>query len=300
MEKRIDLSRDLGEKAFTTIASGQTITNDFDIAEYYDLYDESYDVFANGNLPYAHANSTRLSGHYLPFSSNKLLVAVDAAQAKQVVKAINKLDLKKRTTVESDCSSDQQSAITAASKNCATLASAAADAACSGSADTFQSYFKDTSTTTRNKVADLFREVADECGSTPGGVSESSCTDPQGSCGGNLIAYTVWSETYGASGGTTNRNEKIYYCPLYFSMPASTPEQCHQQCRGSNTLHEMTHAVGSTKDVAYGYQAVMRLSTSQALDNADTYALYANGKSSPRHHAAVTRLMTFRHRTEVY
>lgn len=279
MEKRIDLSRDLGEKAFTTIASGQTVTGDFDIAAYYDLDDESYDVFANGNLPFANGNSTRLSGRYLPFSSNKLLVAVDATKASQVTKAINKLDLKKRTTVESDCSSDQASAITAASQNCASLASAAADAACSGSTDTFQSYFKDSSTTTRDKVADLFRKIATECGSTPGGKSESSCSDPQGSCGGNLIAYTVWSETYSGDGTTTSRDEKIYYCPLYFSMPASTPEQCHQQCRGSNTLHEMTHAIGSTKDVAYGYQAVMGLSSSQALDNADTYALYANGES---------------------
>lgn len=282
MEKRLDLTRPLYEDAFTNIAAGQTITNDFDIAEYYDLEDESYDVFANGNLPYASADSMSLSGRYIPFSSNKLLVAVDCEKASQVTKAINKLELlKKRTTIESDCSASQSSAIADASKNCASLASAAADAACNGDADTFNAYFKDTSTTTREKVADLYRKAADECGSTPGGNSTSSCTDPQGSCGGNLIAYTVWSESYNGDGTVTGRTEKLYYCPLYFEMGAATPEQCHQQCRGSNTLHEMTHAVGSTKDVAYGYQAAMGLSTSQALDNADTYALYANGKQSP-------------------
>lgn len=47
-------------------------------------------------------------------------------------------------------------------------------------------------------------------------------------------------------------------------------------------LHEETHAPGvyspGTDDLGYGYAAATRLSSSQALNNADSYALYANGR----------------------
>lgn len=46
----------------------------------------------------------------------------------------------------------------------------------------------------------------------------------------------------------------------------------------------MTHAPGvyspGTEDNGYGYDAATALSSSQAVNNADSYALYANGKLS--------------------
>ena len=43
----------------------------------------------------------------------------------------------------------------------------------------------------------------------------------------------------------------------------------------------MAHAPGvfspGTEDLGYGYQAATALSASQALDNADSYALFSNG-----------------------
>jgi deuterolysin len=46
-------------------------------------------------------------------------------------------------------------------------------------------------------------------------------------------------------------------------------------------LHEETHApdvyAPGTLDNAYGYDAAIDLSTDAAVNNADTYALYANG-----------------------
>lgn len=50
----------------------------------------------------------------------------------------------------------------------------------------------------------------------------------------------------------------------------------------TTTLHEYTHAPAvfspGTEDNAYGYSASTSLSSSAAVLNADTYALYANGK----------------------
>jgi deuterolysin len=56
---------------------------------------------------------------------------------------------------------------------------------------------------------------------------------------------------------------------------------CHNQDQATTVLHEETHApdvyAPGTLDNAYGYDAAMDLSTDGAVNNADTYALYANG-----------------------
>lgn len=54
------------------------------------------------------------------------------------------------------------------------------------------------------------------------------------------------------------------------------------QDQATTVLHEFTHAPGvyapGTDDHGYGYAASTALSASAALNNADSYALYANGK----------------------
>jgi deuterolysin len=173
------------------------------------------------------------------------------------------------TTLQSDCSSSQSTAVTNANKECARMASAAADAAESGSADTFESFFKDTSESTRQAVAASFRKVAEECSSTPGGTGASYCTDQRGNCGGEMLAYTYWQDQGYEHIGST------YYCPRYYSVIPATGNRCDDQSQTSNTLHETTHGVLATGDIAYGLSNVKALSTSQALQNADSYTYYA-------------------------
>jgi len=151
------------------------------------------------------------------------------------------------------------------------MASAAADAAESGPAETFETFFKDTSQSTRQAVAASFRKVAEECSSTPGGTGKSYCTDEHGTCGGGLLAYTYWQNTYSGSVGST------YYCPVYYSTIPAKGIRCDDQSQASNTLHETTHAVLATRDIAYGLANVKALSGSQALHNADSYTYYAIG-----------------------
>lgn len=55
----------------------------------------------------------------------------------------------------------------------------------------------------------------------------------------------------------------------------------------TTTLHEFTHAPGvyspGTEDNGYGYSAATALTSANAVLNADSYALYANGTFSSHH-----------------
>lgn len=264
---------------FTAIAAGQTLYRDIDLAEMYDLANGLYNIVADGSLPYADGDSMWLSGNSVPFSSNVLELPVTVAQSGMDGQiAMNR----KRTTIESSCSSQQNTAISDANEGCVSLANAAADAAISGSAKMFEEYFKDTSESTRNKVADVYRRVANECAATPGGTSTSQCTDPYNYCSGSLIAYTYWSTGY-----SSEPVRDVYYCPRYFDVMPADSTMCHSQSQATNTLHEMTHALAATDDYAYGIDAVLALSSEQAVANADTYALYATGKCDSLEKVAV-------------
>lgn len=262
---------------FTTIAAGETLYRDIDIAGMYNLDTDIYDVFADGSLPYAGDDSLWLSGSAVPFSSNVLELPITSQQSFGT-QADKK---RKRTTIQSDCSSEQNSVITAANEGCVKLADAAANAATSISAEVMQKYFKDSSESTRSKVAKVFNDVSKECAATPGGTSESFCTDPYSYCSGNLIAYTYWTT------GGYEQVRNVYYCPRYFEMMSADSTGCHSQSQASNVLHEMTHALAETDDFGYGFDAIMALSADQAIANADTYALFATGMDV---HAKITAI----------
>jgi deuterolysin len=255
----------LSQNDFTPIASKQTIDHDVDVADIYNLEAGNWHVSTKSLIPYAEEDSFELSGESLPFLSNQLLLALDA-------KHETDRTMLKRTTIQSDCSGDQNTSVVNANKECARMANAAAQEAESGSEDTFNTFFKTTSESARKQVAEGFRKVADECATTPGGTSTSSCTDQKHICSGNLLAYTSWKEQDGNTEGQT------YYCPRYFNELPATGEQCEYQNQGSTTLHEMTHALLSTEDITYGLENCKSLSSSQALVNADSYTFYAIGE----------------------
>lgn len=91
-----------------------------------------------------------------------------------------------------------------------------------------------------------------------------------GYCDPNVLAYTIPS---------TN---EIVNCPIYYSALPALTRSCHAQDQATTTLHEMTHAPAvyspGTQDNGYGYAAATALSSARAVLNADSYALYANGK----------------------
>lgn len=86
-----------------------------------------------------------------------------------------------------------------------------------------------------------------------------------------MLAYTIPSQNI------------IVNCPIYYNALPALTSTCHRQDQATTTLHEMAHAPGvyspGTQDNGYGYAAATALSSSRAVANADSYALYANGKS---------------------
>lgn len=133
--------------------------------------------------------------------------------------------------------------------------------------------FQTTSSSTRSTVAARLRAVASDCASTTGGKTRTYCTDIYGGCESNVLAYTLPSNNY------------IAYCPLFFNQLPALSGQCHAQDQATTVLHEETHAPAvyspGTQDNGYGYSAATSLTAARALANADSYALYANGKLAP-------------------
>ncbi|KXS98559.1 hypothetical protein AC578_4320 [Pseudocercospora eumusae] len=264
---------DLTDASFLELQPGQTIEREVEIAELYDVEaSDSYTVQAAGFLPYAELNATELTTDALAYSSNMLQLEIDGEQAKSVAYAVAAPNsLEKRTQLQtSSCTSTRLTQIRSALSSCASLASNAATAATSGSASKFQEYFKTTSSSVRSTVAARFRAVASDCGSTSSGNTRTYCNDPYGYCDPNVLAYTLPAYNY------------IAYCDIFYSYLPALSGTCHAQDRATTVLHEETHAPAvyspGTQDYGYGYPNAQALSSSQAVLNADTYALYANGK----------------------
>ncbi|CAL8584866.1 hypothetical protein XPA_010449 [Xanthoria parietina] len=263
--KRIQTA-DLSEDVFATLAPGATLENTFELAAVTDLSaGGAFEVVAEGAVPLASAGSTQLSGSEVTFRSNKLSIAVDGAAAARVAPAVHLLDDR---TIVTSCGGSQGAALNTALANAQRLSNAAATAAQSGSATKFQEYFKTTASSTRNTVAARFRGVAAQAGSTTNGGTRYYCGDPYGYCSPNVLAYTLPSQNI------------IANCPIYYSNLPALTNQCHRQDQATTTIHEFTHAPATyspgTLDNGYGYAAATALSPSQALNNADSYALYAN------------------------
>ncbi|KAF2719004.1 neutral protease 2-like protein [Polychaeton citri CBS 116435] len=258
----------LSEDAFLPIAAGQTMEFDIDLAELYDVSQTgTYNVLASGAIPFAKTSSTDLSGK-LSYSSNVLSIDVDGVEASKVSKLVTSKSVSKRSKYQGDCSSDRQSAIFTALDNCASLANSASSAALSGDASRFETFFKDTSSSVRNTVSARLSAVAGDCSSNSGGATSTYCTDIYSNCGGNVLAYTY---------PPTN---EIVYCDIFFDDLPGLTNQCYAQDQATTVLHEETHAPAvyspGTEDNGYGYDAATSLSSSQAVGNADSYALFAN------------------------
>ncbi|KAB8078842.1 neutral protease 2 [Aspergillus leporis] len=251
------------KEAITSLGAGETLEDEFDIATTSDLASGGpVSISSKGFVPIV--VDGKVTG-YIPYKSNDLSVDVDGIKAAKVNKALSQLT---RRTKVTDCQGDAKSALTTALTNAAKLATQAADAAESGDASKFEEYFKTTDKGTRSAVASRLRAVAKEAGSTTDGSTTYHCSDPYGYCEPNVLAYTLPS-----------KNE-IANCDIYYSELPPLAQKCHAQDQATTTLHEFTHAPGvqspGTDDLGYGYEAATQLSTQDALNNADSYALYAN------------------------
>ncbi|KAL6708539.1 hypothetical protein ACN47E_002520 [Coniothyrium glycines] len=172
--------------------------------------------------------------------------------------------------MHSSCRGSKLTAVHTALSNCQKLASATASAASAGAEAKLTTDFKSTASSTKSTVFSRLNAVARHCGGSSATTS-TNCNDAYNGYSSNVLAYTVPSASY-----TT-------YCPIFFSALPALTSTCYAQDQVTTVLHEETHAFSiyspGKDDLGYGYAAASQLLTSQALNNADSFALYANGKS---------------------
>jgi deuterolysin len=242
------------------IAAGQSVNTTFDVAHLYDLSKSgSYDVIARGTL-IAVDEEGNASGE-IDYESDKIQVSIDGTKAADE----RTRSIERRTITHSDCTGVKRLAIDIALANCRTMAVNARDQAIYGDSDRFEEYFMTTDSITRYVVSDVFQRVADNCGTATFGFSRTYCTD-------------VYDGCHGAIALTYSGSSEMVLCPGFFNGQSGLTEECHTGDRASVMVHESTHLkeVMGTDDVAYGYDGIRRLTTEQALNNADSYTYFSH------------------------
>ncbi|KAI8952294.1 metallo proteinase [Xylaria longipes] len=259
---------DLQDAAFQTIGAKETVEVQWDAAKFHDLSaGGDFNITTEGSLRYAEDGSNQIAGQVI-YGSNVIQARVDGVQAAKVHDAFRQAEKAKRVVVQSDCSSSQKSIVNAAIGVAKTYAQNAQSAASAGTK--LQEYFKSTSSSTKSTVVGVFNKLATSvANSGTSGNTKLYCTDVGDYCTDGVVAYTQ----PGSIG-----SEYIVLCPYWFQFPA-TGNTCHIADQPYVIVHEATHLteVKGTDDVCYGYDGcVTDLSSSQSLNNADSYALYAN------------------------
>ncbi|KAJ5431159.1 Peptidase M35 deuterolysin [Penicillium cf. griseofulvum] len=167
------------------------------------------------------------------------------------------------------CTTSQQAVVEAAVQRAASLSKAAADAAINGDASIFEEYFRTTDTASRQEVAARFEAIANEASNLSSGKVTYNCGNgtTQSDCGGSgVLAYAV------------SGHNKIVNCPDWYKIVPAI-DNCGGTDQGLAMIHELSH-MGDiysppTQDLAYKYNALVKLPKEQAILNADTYNLYA-------------------------
>ncbi|TEA13429.1 Neutral protease 2-like protein [Colletotrichum sidae] len=256
---------DLPDTAFRTIDAGEVVHVQWDTAQVHDLSTGGdYNISSTGSLRYADEGSNKIVGQVV-FDSGVLHANVDGRQAATVHAAFHESLNAKRVTVQGDCTGSKKTAVANALGKAKSYAAAAQTAATAGTR--LQQYFRSTTSGTKTAVAGVFGKAAALLGSTSSGAG-LYCTDVGDFCGDGVVAY--------AQPGS---NGYIVVCDYWFQFPASGGA-CHAADQPYVLVHESTHLseVGGTDDVCYGYAGcVDSLGTSQALNNADSFAMYASG-----------------------
>jgi deuterolysin len=258
----------LPRTAFVHIPAGGVASSEFDVAVLHNLgKGGDYNIETTGSFHYARDESTAIEGS-IAYKSNTIDAHIDGRQATSAYNVYHAKRAEKRSKIGSGCTGDKLATAQNALAGCAKRAQGAYEAAVNGSSAKMEEYFKSSTQATRNTVAQAFKKMAAECGTTNSGSTGYSCTDIDNYCEqSGAVAYAE------VNVGST------VYCEKYYTdiQPFST--QCHYGDQAGVTIHEMSHLpqIKGTSDYAgYGYDFVRSLSAEQNLNHADTYMLFAN------------------------
>ncbi|KAG5938539.1 hypothetical protein E4U53_007987 [Claviceps sorghi] len=252
-------TQNIQDDSFEDIPAGKSVDVVFDVAQVHDLSSGgTFAIHSRGMMYFANQDKNKLVGS-IPYESNTVRAAVDGPQAASVLKASRAT---KRSTVDGDCTGERLSAAQNDLSTCGRVARIALAAAQTNDKKV-QEYFKDSSASTKNQVASVFNKIVNECNGR--GINRFYCDDIANGCQSNVVAYTE-----------VDSNHQVY-CDAFFRLPGLTTS-CHAQDQATTVVHEMTHlaSVAETSDLAYGYSNIMKLDRASALNNAESYSLFAN------------------------
>ncbi|KAF2206331.1 hypothetical protein CERZMDRAFT_103453 [Cercospora zeae-maydis SCOH1-5] len=266
---------------FLKLEPGEVRQVEFDIAETYRLQDSPHgihEVSAEGYFLYAELNSTQTIGR-IPYASNKLVLQIDQEQAAVVYEQANPdyrdRDLRKRSIIDKNhCSSSQAYTIAQGQRYVTNWAQKAANAVSTGyPPQLFNAYWK--SKVYIDEIKTCYTGIANEAAGIGGDKITIACRDTGtgDSCAGEAgeDPPLAFAREY---------DSLMVLCPPYWDAPiivnTCSPDQSSQV---ETLMHELTHfqnVCGHTcDDLAYGRAASKGLPYSDAVDNADTYALFA-------------------------
>ncbi|KAL4929368.1 Deuterolysin metalloprotease family-domain-containing protein [Aspergillus undulatus] len=246
----------LTAEGFVQIAPNQTVASIFDVAEIYALDPgQEYTAVAKGALEYTTLDNEKKFLTY-PYTSNEI-----SFTAPTDVK--NRLE--DRSTLQ--CSDEYNAIVQEAISRAAKMATAGAEDARSGKASAlFQKFFKSTSQEDLDTVAGRLEAIAKEA-TTTGQLTYYCEPTSEDYCSANVAAMMYPSLN------------KVVNCPGYYSS-TKTSNYCGYLDQAGITLHEYAHATAlyapGTEDIAYGWDSVLSLDTSDSLNNADNFAYYAS------------------------
>ncbi|KAL1715822.1 Deuterolysin metalloprotease family-domain-containing protein [Schizophyllum commune] len=249
---------DLDESAFATLAPGDVLEAVHDLSSRYDFSSTGEGVYSFE--PVTDFMILDDDGTLLPASNFVDVEHPPTAQTVTLNRPSTPPPPQKRAMVT--CKDPAKANfIDAAYKEAKSLAHQSSSYIASRGAgdDLYKQYYHAAPT---SDVTSVFDGVANE--NSPS--RQLSCDDPRDSCKRGMLGYTTFPDT------------NVYFCPPFFSEVPSenlctTTSVNQRNVRGETMLHELTHALSHTRDLAYGCQSVQKLSDSSAPRNADSYAV---------------------------
>ncbi|EFR03239.1 neutral protease 2 [Nannizzia gypsea CBS 118893] len=262
--------RSLPKSVFTRLAPKDSVEHVFDIATVHNLKRSGkYTLSARGAVPVAEGDDTAIIDHVY-YQSNDLTMEIDARKAALIPRAFEDTHfagtLNRRGGLNSTCSPRRYQVIKRALNDARMIASSASKAV-SSNPEKFREFFGTTDPNAMKQVSERLMAIAQA--SVENGPIKWHCFDSRGRCEQNVVAYTLPS-----------RNE-VFPCMPFFTESDFT-NKCHAQDKPTTLIHEAAHNPSVVqpfcRDHGYGYDHVSRLPPRLALQNADNYSIYAQGK----------------------
>lgn len=154
----------------------------------------------------------------------------------------------RRAVAVQDCGA-KRGAIQKDLNDCTAFASKALEEAeGTGSSKYMELFFKSSSPAAKEKVANMFRKIVEECKTVPG-RTKISCVDTTNTCQANTCQGNTAAYARSPDSG-------IWLCERYFQVDRNA-RKCGSPGPAIIMIYEMSHAQGSTEDLSgYGMATI--------------------------------------------